>query len=61
MVATVWTVKTLRPAPAKKGFTALFLGAILLQELRDTHAFLKLHLISGHLETPVFQGSFNLR
>ncbi len=47
-VAAFGTAEPLRPAPLKDGLSALLLSTELLKEFRETHAFLKLHLILGH-------------
>lgn len=51
-VPTLRTDEALRPAPGKQGLLALRLGSVLGQEIAQTHAFLKLHLVPRHRLSP---------
>jgi hypothetical protein len=54
-VATFWTLEAIGPAKTKQRQAALFFRSVLVYEIGDTHAFLKLNFIFGHADTSCFQ------
>jgi len=51
-VPTLWTYKSAGPPPLKQGIMALFMGAILIEELWQTEPPLELNLIFGYGAAP---------
>ena len=50
-----WANESVRPAPTKQRLPALLLGPLLVHELRQTIALLKLNPIPCHVRLPIFQ------
>ena len=50
-----WANEPVRPAPTKQRLPALLLGPVLVHELRQTVALLKLNPIPCHVRLPIFQ------
>ena len=56
VVATIGTDKPIGPSQLEYFMTTLIFRSVLLHEIWQTHAFLKLYFIFGHVFTSYFQG-----
>lgn len=54
-----WTTETLGPTQVKQCLPAGVFGAEFLQELGQTHAFLELNHVSGHVVTPCLSDGYD--